>query len=232
MKARDLTGARFVRLTAIAKQGEGKHAEWLCRGDCGRQINVRASNLKSGNTKSCGCLVPDVARGWAGTPEYTAFKNAKNRCERVNDPRFAHYGGRGVKFRFGNMDDFIRAVGPRPSVDFSLDRIDHNGDYEAGNVRWTDAKTQARNKQTSKYLTLNGETRHLKEWCEIYGQPYKRVWERLKDGNAPLEALIKPRSDRKHLRRIAFADDSQIAEVTSSEEWGEADQIAVSVVPL
>lgn len=53
----DLTGQRFGKLTAIEKvDGPGTGAWWLCKCDCGRETAARATHLKSGNIRSCGCL--------------------------------------------------------------------------------------------------------------------------------------------------------------------------------
>ena len=69
------------------------------------------------------------------TVEYKAFYDAKNRCTNPNIKRFNDYGGRGIKFCFNNFYDFYKEVGPRPNG-FHLDRIDNDGNYEVGNVRW------------------------------------------------------------------------------------------------
>ena len=56
-KADDLTGQRFGRLTVMKRVGTAdRKAIWRCRCDCGKKTDVRSSDLKSGNTKSCGCL--------------------------------------------------------------------------------------------------------------------------------------------------------------------------------
>lgn len=192
MRARDLTGQKFASLTAVKRVAGAEKSTWLCSCDCGRTLEVRQGNLASGNSKSCGCRVPDVARGWVRTPEYTAFRNAKNRCERPQDVRFPLYGGRGIQFKFEDMAAFIAAVGPRPSAGHSLDRINPDGHYEAGNVRWATRAVQARNKSDSLLVKIDGVTRPLKDWCDQYGQPYKRVWERMRDGATALEALTRP----------------------------------------
>ena len=53
----DLTGQKFGRLTVIKRvENKGKETCWLCKCDCGNEIIVQSNNLKSGNSKSCGCL--------------------------------------------------------------------------------------------------------------------------------------------------------------------------------
>ena len=80
-----------------------------------------------------------VTHGMFGTPEYRAYRNALNRCRRESDPRFGSYGGRGIEMRFDTFEEFFCCVGLRPNRKYSLDRIDTNGHYEAGNVRWATA---------------------------------------------------------------------------------------------
>lgn len=193
MRPRDLTGVRFSHLTALHRSGSvrGK-AIWACRCDCGKSVDARASNLLSGNTKSCGCIVKDVACGWVKSPEYTAFRNAKNRCEREKDVRYHLYGGRGIEFRFADMAQFIASVGPRPTPGHSLDRIDPNGHYEPGNVRWATNDVQAKNKQDSLIIEIDGVSKPLKDWCAEKNQPYQRTWERIKAGWHPVRALAEP----------------------------------------
>lgn len=85
--------------------------------------------------------------------EYYAWQSMLQRCLRATHPKFHLYGGRGIsvcdrwKCSFLN---FIRDVGPKPHNGLSIDRIDNDGDYEPGNVRWADAMTQARNKRQRK----------------------------------------------------------------------------------
>lgn len=58
-RLQDLTGKVFGKLTVktlSAKKGAIGHAFWLCECECGKQKTVSSSNLKVGNTKSCGCL--------------------------------------------------------------------------------------------------------------------------------------------------------------------------------
>ncbi len=88
------------------------------------------------------------------SPEYRCFSNAKDRCTNPNNNRFQHYGGRGIKFLFSSFEEFYNSVGKRPSAGFSLDRIDNEGDYEFGNVRWSTSSEQHKN-QRKRYVVEN-----------------------------------------------------------------------------
>jgi len=80
------------------------------------------------------------------TPEYQAYAGAKHRCTNPNNKEFPHYGGRGIRFRFTSFEQFFATLGPRPR-EMSLDRINNNGNYEPGNVRWASSSQQQRNRR-------------------------------------------------------------------------------------
>lgn len=86
--------------------------------------------------------------GGVGTPEYTSYCAAKKRCNPDRVDEFPDHGGRGIEFRFNNFAEFLSEVGerPEPKTDYSLDRIDNDGHYEPGNVKWATRKEQARNR--------------------------------------------------------------------------------------
>lgn len=84
--------------------------------------------------------------GMCTTPEMKAFIAARNRCKPTNkDHRY--YADAGVKFLFNSFDEFYAELGARPSPQHSVDRIDPNGDYEPGNVRWATALEQQHNRR-------------------------------------------------------------------------------------
>ena len=81
------------------------------------------------------------------SPEYCAYRSAKDRCTRAKHPYFGNYGGRGIEFRFASFVDFLAAIGPRPALDLTLDRVDNDGHYEPGNVRWATRLQQTHNRR-------------------------------------------------------------------------------------
>jgi hypothetical protein len=129
-----LTGQIFHRLTVLGFLGIGKFgmAEWLCRCTCGNICAVLGSHMSRGLIASCGCLHQEnspnnfvthgESRGNKRTPEFQAYKSAKSRCNNPNTLNYANYGGRGIEFRFKSFDEFLAAVGRRPSPQHSLDR--------------------------------------------------------------------------------------------------------------
>ena len=111
--------------------------------------------------------------------EYHAFHNAKSRCINKNLRNYDSYGGRGIMFKFISFQEFMDCVGTRPKGRYSIDRIDVDGNYESGNIRWATDKQQARNTRTNTIFTIDGISRPLSELAEIYKKPYKSVHRRI-----------------------------------------------------
>jgi hypothetical protein len=161
---RDIIGQRFGRLIARELVGKrGRSVLWRCECECGRFVDVVRGNLMSGNTRSCGCMIVkrtierstthgDSSRS-NRSPEYVAWSSMIQRCAcSKNALTWKNYGGRGIRVcsrwreSFAN---FLADVGRRPSAKHSLDRIDVNGNYEPGNVRWATRSQQQRNKRST-----------------------------------------------------------------------------------
>ncbi len=83
----------------------------------------------------------------AANPERIAYANAKYRSTNPNDRKWENYGGRGIRFLFDSFDEFLKELGPRPEG-LSLDRIDNDGNYEPGNVRWATPSQQNSNRRS------------------------------------------------------------------------------------
>ena len=113
---------------------------------------VKADGLLSGRTSSCGCAQREAAttHGQAQhgreSGAYVSYRCAKLRCQYPHDINYRNYGGRGIEFRFSSFEQFFAELGPRPAGK-SLDRIDNDGHYEPGNVKWSTRSEQARNKR-------------------------------------------------------------------------------------
>ena len=83
------------------------------------------------------------------TKEYTAWRCARSRCNNPHHKAYARYGGRGIKCEI-SFHDFLLAAGPKPGLNYSIDRIDNNKGYEKGNLRWATRQEQSANRRPSK----------------------------------------------------------------------------------
>jgi hypothetical protein len=196
----ELIGQQFERLLVISKAGRNKYGEpvWLCRCNCGVEKNVRGYALKSGNTKSCGCLHREkiTTHGNCEIPEFNIWRGAKQRCTNPKNRDFPNYGGRGVKFLFDDFKEFLAHIGPRPGKEYSLDRIDNSGNYEHGNVRWATPKTQCRNTRSNRLITYQNETLCLAGWAEKLNMNKGVICSRLRNSWSVKKALSTPTQAR------------------------------------
>ena len=178
MRAIDLTGQKFNRLTAIRRDPK-RPLNWFFQCDCGTIKSQQAGNVKSGAVKSCGCLFREmlderVAVGYANGenkhPLFDLWAGMIARCENPNHKGFHNYGGKGVKVcsRWKDFMTFVKDVGDRPEGT-SLDRIRSEGDYEPGNWRWATPKEQSLNTKRNVYLELSGVRLTVSEWSEKLG---------------------------------------------------------------
>ena len=161
MKAIDLTGKRFNRLTVLERTANNSHgrAMWVCRCDCGNIVTVWGGNLRNGHTQSCGCLQREHAskasrlHGMTKTRIYSVWKQMRQRCLNPNHKRFNDWGGRGITVcrewqdSFEAFYDHVSQLPNFGESGYSLDRINNNGNYEPGNVRWATRKEQRHNRR-------------------------------------------------------------------------------------
>jgi len=104
----------------------------------------------------------NLHHGMTGTRELQTYCSAKQRCSDPKIKCWPHYGGRGIKFLFESFEQFFAELGPRPKGK-TLDRINTNGNYEPGNVRWATLQEQAASRHVPhRYKTL----KYFKEMLE------------------------------------------------------------------
>jgi hypothetical protein len=125
-----------------------------------------------------------------GSKEYTAWCNMKSRCNNPSNPVYPRYGGRGIYVddSLVTFEKFFAVLGTAPAST-SLDRIDNDGPYSAGNVRWADKKTQMRNRSDNRFITFDGKTQTLADWAAEINMSTATLWARFKYGYTVEEAL-------------------------------------------
>ncbi len=119
-----------------------------------------------------------------------AYYHAKSRCNNPNHPRYKDWGGRGIKFNFPNLRTFIKLLGPPLETWYTLDRINNDGHYEVGNVRWTTTSVSNLNKRIPVNNTsgVKGVSKRKNgEWSSQAWQNGKQI--HLYQGKSFLEAV-------------------------------------------
>ena len=206
-KADNLSGQRFGRLVAEyrapnAGEGTSSKAKWNCLCDCGGTTIVHASALRSGNTKSCGCLNQEISaitggktrrHGMTKTPIWIVWGSMLQRCENPHHKSFKYYGGRGITVceRWHTFENFYADMGDVPTG-LSIERNDVNGNYEPDNCRWATTTEQGANKRNNTLITANGETKNLMAWCRECGISKVTLMDRIKRGWSPERAIATP----------------------------------------
>lgn len=145
----DLTGNKYGKLVVISRAGNKKgRVFWSCLCDCGNEAVISADNLRTGNTKSCGCNWYKKKHGFHEHPVYGVWCNMLARCARINHPLFYQYGGRGIRVcsEWKNPETFIRwALENGWAPGLQIDREDNNKGYSPDNCRFVTSKVNNNN---------------------------------------------------------------------------------------
>lgn len=196
-------GAVVGRLTVIApgsgklKASGARMQTWVCECLCGGTLETLDQSLRSGGTRSCGCLSKTAHTkkhahcvGRQQSRTYRSWRDMVQRCTNPNLRAWKNYGGRGITVcdRWKKFPAFLADMGECPPG-LTLDRIDTDKGYEPENCRWADWATQARNKRVrgARY-ECRGENLTLRQWAEKLGWSRSRLLKRIKE--MPLEEAL------------------------------------------
>jgi hypothetical protein len=133
--------------------------------------------------------------GMTGTPEHDCWLQARARCNNPHHASFHDYGGRGIEFRFESFEAFYAHLGPRPRG-YTLERVDNDGHYELGNVRWATREDQQNNRRANQYITFKGKTLNITQWAQELGVSRSTLYNRIARGWCDDRVVSEPIADR------------------------------------
>lgn len=223
-------GARYGRWIVLdtAWQDRNGHPFVPCQCNCGTQRHVEAWHLNSGRSQSCGCARKgakhnrvkmkhgEARHNGRNTALYRLWSGIRQRCDNPNNPNYPRYGGRGITYdpRWHEYTVFaadIRTeIGDKPDATMSLDRIDNDGPYALGNVRWATDTEQVNNKRDTPMITYQGETLPLTLLARKIGisraQLYRRIF---MQGWTTDDAITLPTGTHKRYPLITYKGESR-----------------------
>lgn len=235
----EFIGKRYGNLIVVGADIEHNHKtinanHWIFKCDCGAFVSKSASRVLSGHCKSCGCRKKSVAtkHGLSADVFYHTWWSMMQRCYNTANHNFNRYGGRGIKVcdAWHDVVEFVswaKATSPSERRDYTLDRIDVNGDYCPSNCRWASSKLQANNRRNNTLYTIDGITKTFTQWCDEYCISDDVAWERIHKLNwGPLEAFSTPVSSKSKRYRYVTIN----GETHTVSEWSRINGIAKELI--
>jgi hypothetical protein len=198
----DLTAKRYNRWTVLGFSHTDKHRTqfWNCICECGKQKVVNAAHIKTGRSRSCGCLQKETIsklkkHGQYGTKLYGVWAGMKQRCQNPKAHEYENYGGRGITVCTNWQTakpflDWALANGYREGL--QLDRINTDKGYSPENCRFVTPAENECNRKNNVFLTVGNETKTISEWSRIVGCKKDLIYSRIKLGWDAKKAIFKP----------------------------------------
>lgn len=198
----EMIGRIFGKLTVIRPARPNKkhtriRLQWLCKCECGTTCTISGENLRRENTQSCGCIAKQngLTHGKSNSIEYKTWAGMKDRCYNLNAKNYKFYGGRGIavcESWLDSFENFLKDMGEKPA-NFTIERINNNGNYSPSNCKWATMKEQCQNKRGVRNIELNGMIKTISGWAEYSGVGRRTIGRRLNVGIG-LEEIIKARA--------------------------------------
>lgn len=196
---------RFGRWAVEARSHTNTHGHrcYHCVCDCGGRGVVSGSALRSGTSRSCGCLRRELSstrwknHGLSGHRLFAIWRGMIGRCHNPKSQAYVGYGGRGIFVceRWQAPAAFIADMDPSFTEGMTLDRINNEAGYSPENCRWADRREQAFNRRSNTAITFDGRTQAVFEWAKEIGIPPRTLWARIKQGWSAQDALTLPVSN-------------------------------------
>lgn len=178
-----------------------KRQKLVCKCDCGNTVLIFPYQFGTGYAQlSCGCVkhrTPyNAIHKLSKTKLYHVWGTMRLRCYSPEDKKYYCYGARGItvcdewRNNFLAFRDWALCHGYQEGL--TIDRIDNNQGYSPDNCRWTNRKVQQRNRRNNVYITYQGKTQTLVEWCEELDLKYKTINGRIQSGWDKVRAITEP----------------------------------------
>lgn len=144
---------------------------------------------------------PPLFRRSTKNPVYHTWHDMHRRCTDSRRPEWKNYGGRGIRVcdEWSDFEVFARFMGERPPG-MTIERIDNNGNYEPGNVKWATRAEQSLNRRVARLVTIDGVTRTMSEWSRRTGVQARTIRHRLRSGWDMERAITEPAHTKSRFR--------------------------------
>ena len=186
---KDYFGTKIGRWTLVKKIDDGyRSARYLCRCECGTEKVLQYQTLSSGKSKSCGCYRSEIAKitskkhGLSSHPLYRVWSGIVGRTSCKSNSCYDVYGMRGIRVcdEWRDFSVFFQwAIDNHWKHGQHIDRINNSEGYSPNNCRIVSPKQNQRNRKSNRHLTVDGITKCLCEWSEIYGVPASTIEKRI-----------------------------------------------------
>ncbi len=156
----------FIRYTERRSKSRDKIALYKCL-ECGKEKEIIMKDVKSGHTKSCGCL--KTKHGMTNSSIYSCYRSMIKRCCNKKDKGYKRYGKRGITVCdrwLASFENFYKDMGDKPGDEYSIERIDNNGHYCKENCKWGTKTEQANNRRSSHNIPYGSKTLTLTQWAK------------------------------------------------------------------
>lgn len=196
-------GQKFARLTVIRlmpDRNKWKQRMYELECKCGTRIIANGSDVKTGHTNSCGCVLREktvkrnTKHGLTYSRTYSIWCAMKTRVLNPNVDNYKHYGGRGIKLcpRWQrSFKAFLKDMGEAPQG-HTIERIDNNGPYRPSNCKWATKRDQSNNTRRNRFVTFHGKRMTVAEWARASGCSASAFYKRLARGLSDEEAINLP----------------------------------------